>query len=419
MAASERSIRATSSNIGTTRARAGPSRPGAAVRASTGLRRLGSRRWDRNHATARRAHPADDRHRSTRPTSSARPCTEPSPSGPPAAGIARVHLLAFRDLDDPDAGGSEEHASPGRAPTSRPPGSRSTTTPGGCGAGPPRSERDGVRVLRHGGRVGVFPRTRSPCGAAASARATGIVEIFHGIPFFAPVWARRVPQVGLVHHVHLGVWHHLLPAPGRAPSATSSSGWRCRVVYRRRTLVTIAESSPRRGAPALPRRSRARRRSRPTAWPTTSPPAAAAPPTPLVLVVARLMPQKGLGDLLRAFAAARAAVPDARLVIVGAGPAAAGGRARAIDDARPRRRTSSSPGCVPDRAAGRLVPAGLGRRQRVAARGLRPHAHRGGRVRHARASPAHPRPRRRGRRRHDGPARRRRGRDWRRALSRC
>jgi glycosyltransferase involved in cell wall biosynthesis len=41
---------------------------------------------------------------------------------------------------------------------------------------------------------------------------------------------------------------------------------------------------------------------------------------PLVVAVARLMPQKGVDDLLAAFALARGAVPTARLAIVGAGP---------------------------------------------------------------------------------------------------
>ena len=38
-----------------------------------------------------------------------------------AAGIGRVHFLAWRDLDDPEAGGSEGHASraAGRALVSR------------------------------------------------------------------------------------------------------------------------------------------------------------------------------------------------------------------------------------------------------------------------------------------------------------
>jgi glycosyltransferase involved in cell wall biosynthesis len=41
---------------------------------------------------------------------------------------------------------------------------------------------------------------------------------------------------------------------------------------------------------------------------------------PLVVAVARLMPQKGVPDLLAAFALVRRTVPGARLVVVGAGP---------------------------------------------------------------------------------------------------
>ena len=73
------------------------------------------------------------------------------------AGLHRVSMLAWRDLDDPEAGGSEVHASKVAAlwgeagievtmRTSHAPGYRTV------------SWRDGYRVIRKGGRYMVFPR---------------------------------------------------------------------------------------------------------------------------------------------------------------------------------------------------------------------------------------------------------------------
>jgi glycosyltransferase involved in cell wall biosynthesis len=178
--------------------------------------------------------------------------------------------------------------------------------------------RDGVRVVRRGGRVGVFARTPLDQRSGRLGPADGIIEVFHGVPFFAPLWARRIPQVGVVHHVHLGMWHHLLPPPGAAIGHVLER-WAVPAVYRHRTLVTIAPSSREevlrayRADPALvsivdngvddrfvPGGHRAAE--------------------PLVVAVVRLMPQKGVDRLLRTFALVRELVAGARLVVVGAGP---------------------------------------------------------------------------------------------------
>src|ERR1700733_8503371 len=72
------------------------------------------------------------------------------------AGIRRIHMVAWRDLDDPEAGGSELHAhmiaarwaSAGLDVTFR-----TSAVPGA----PAAITRDGYRVLRQSGRYAVFP----------------------------------------------------------------------------------------------------------------------------------------------------------------------------------------------------------------------------------------------------------------------
>ncbi|HJR26544.1 MAG TPA: glycosyltransferase family 4 protein [Acidimicrobiales bacterium] len=233
------------------------------------------------------------------------------------SGIERVHLLAFRDLDDPDAGGSEVHAA-NVARHLAAAGLEVVHHTGRVRGAPAELQRDGVRVLRHGGRLGVFPRTARWLRRARLGPADGILEIFHGIPFFAPVFAPRVAHVGLVHHVHLGVWHHLLPAPGAAVGHLLER-FAVPRVYRHRTILTIARSSREevlrayRADPALVGVAD-------SGVADHFSPGGHREARPLVVVVARLMPQKGLGDLLQAFGAVRAALPEARLAIVGSGP---------------------------------------------------------------------------------------------------
>jgi len=74
-----------------------------------------------------------------------------------SSGIRRVHVLAWRDFDDPEAGGSEIHAhqvvrrwaAAGLEVTVRTSGAPGLAEQG---------SRDNYRVVRRGGRYTVFPR---------------------------------------------------------------------------------------------------------------------------------------------------------------------------------------------------------------------------------------------------------------------
>ena len=75
-----------------------------------------------------------------------------------ARGIRRIHVLAWRDLEDPDAGGSEVHADEFMRRWAAAGMQIVHRTSAAVGL-PAESERHGYRVVRRGSRYSVFPRT--------------------------------------------------------------------------------------------------------------------------------------------------------------------------------------------------------------------------------------------------------------------
>ena len=71
------------------------------------------------------------------------------------------------------------------------------------------ARRDGYRVVRRAGRYAVFPRSVSSEILRADRR-DGLVEIWNGMPFFSPLWAKG-PRVVFLHHVHAEMWQMALP----------------------------------------------------------------------------------------------------------------------------------------------------------------------------------------------------------------
>src|SRR5579862_5156528 len=75
-----------------------------------------------------------------------------------SAGLERVHMIAWRDLDDPEAGGSEVHAAH-IASAWAAAGIDVTMRASSVAGHPMVTTRDGYRAVRKSGRYTVFPRT--------------------------------------------------------------------------------------------------------------------------------------------------------------------------------------------------------------------------------------------------------------------
>ncbi len=231
------------------------------------------------------------------------------------SGLRRVHMLAWRDLADVEAGGSELHAAT-IARIWAEAGVDVTMRTSYAQGHPPEGSRDGYRVIRRRGRYMVFPAAVIAELRGLHGPRDGLVEIWNGVPFLSPVWARG-PKITLVHHVHREMWRMVLEEKLAKVGETLES----RILpplYRRTPIVTLSESS-RQELIAHMRFKPHQVRVVPPGIDEGFRPGRKKSAKPLVVAVGRLMPSKRFDDLIRIAAEARRSVPDLELVIVGDG----------------------------------------------------------------------------------------------------
>jgi len=232
-----------------------------------------------------------------------------------AAGVRRIHVLAWRDLDDVEAGGSEVHIAE-VAKLWAAAGLDITLRTSWAQGQPTDAVRDGYKVIRRAGRHLVFPRA----AAAEIARRTGprdvLIEIWNGMPFLSPVWCRG-PRVVLLHHVHAEMWNMTL-GPRLGPLGALFEAKVAPPLYRSSAVATLSESSKRELVDELGFHDERVTVVHPGIDPRYSP-GGERSPEPLIMALGRIAPVKRYDMLLRAAHHARARVPGLRLHIVGEG----------------------------------------------------------------------------------------------------
>ena len=231
------------------------------------------------------------------------------------AGIGRIHVLAWRDLADIEAGGSELHAAT-VASLWADAGIEVMVRASYAQGSPPGAARDGYTVIRRAGRYLIFPRAVLSELSGRHGRRDGLVEIWNGVPFFSPVWARG-PRATWLHHVHEEMWPMVL-TPNLARAGKFLERRIAPLFYRRTPIVTLSESSRRDIVDRLKLPMDNIRVVPPGIGAAFSPGGTRAE-RPLVVGVGRLMPSKAFGTLIEAVLEARHTVSDTRLVIVGEG----------------------------------------------------------------------------------------------------
>lgn len=233
-----------------------------------------------------------------------------------AAGIRHLHIVAWRDLADVEAGGSEvyvarlaeRYAAAGMevfVRTSYAQGHR------------PRGERDGYQLLRRAGRNMVFPTTIVEEVTRRHGPIDALIEVWNGVPYFSPMWFRG-PNAVILHHLHQEMWDLVLESPQLARIGRFLEARVAPLFYRGTEVVTDSPSSRAEIVDIL--------RLDPTKVSIAPPgiderfrPAPTQNPTPLVVAVGRLMPAKRFDELIRVAAACKPDHPDLELVIVGDG----------------------------------------------------------------------------------------------------
>jgi glycosyltransferase involved in cell wall biosynthesis len=236
-----------------------------------------------------------------------------------ALGVRQVHVLAWRDLDDDDAGGSEVHAHEFERRWAAA-GLEIVHRTSAASGRPPTDRRAGYDVVRRGSRYSVFARAAVAELVGRMGPSDALVEIWNGVPWFSPVWYRG-PSITILHHVHGPMWDQIMPGPlagaGRFLEARLAPPF-----YRRREMVTPSEATRQEliGLGLDPARVTAVDNGVDEFFVPAADPAGARSATPLVVAAGRLAPVKRFQLLLEAAAEARRTVPDLRVRIVGDGP---------------------------------------------------------------------------------------------------
>jgi glycosyltransferase involved in cell wall biosynthesis len=231
------------------------------------------------------------------------------------AEIRRVSMLAWRDLDDPEAGGSEVHASTVAALWGQA-GIEVTIRTSFAAGHPQVSWRDGYRVIRKAGRYMVFPRAAFSELMRWHGDRDGLVEIWNGMPFFSPVWAKG-PRIVWLHHLHAEMWQMTLP-PRLAALGSTLEARVAPPFYRRTPIVTLSESSRRELIEELGFKPK-----RVTVVPPGVDPRFSPGPdkssTPLVVAAGRLVPVKRFDELITVLVRVKERHPRLQAVVVGEG----------------------------------------------------------------------------------------------------
>ena len=225
-----------------------------------------------------------------------------------------IAFLSWRDTRNPEGGGAErylEKVAAGLVARGATVTIFSAAYPGAA----PEEVVDGIRFVHRGGKLGVYPQGMWALRRGDLGDVDVVVDVQNGLPFFSRLVTRR-PVVVLVHHVHREQWPVVYPGlAGRVGWAIER--WLAPLLYRRSQYVAVSRAT--RGE--LERLGVDRSRvavvhNGTDPWVPVSPGKA---PTPLIVVVCRLVPHKQVEHAIDAAIALRADFPDLRLEIVGSG----------------------------------------------------------------------------------------------------
>jgi glycosyltransferase involved in cell wall biosynthesis len=222
-----------------------------------------------------------------------------------------ILFVNWRDLSHPEGGGSERYVHRVAEGLSAA-GLRVTLLCAAHDRAPAEEVVNGVRIVRGGGRLTVYPRALA---YVRRHRPRLVVDVQNGIPFGSTL-ATRGPVAVVVHHVHREQWPIVFGRVG------GRIGWWLESVlaprlYRRARYVTVSEAT--RGELTEQGIAAERITVVPNGvepiLPVTTPRSA----TPRLVVLGRLVPHKQVEHALEVLARLSERWPDVRLAVVGEG----------------------------------------------------------------------------------------------------
>lgn len=177
-------------------------------------------------------------------------------------------------------------------------------------------ERDGVRIIRRGGRLSVYREARRYYRNTGRGRYDVVLDVVNTRPFLCPRFVDDVPVVALIHQVAKEIWFYEVPLP----VAIAGRYWlepRWLRTYARVPTLTVSRSS----VDSLREYGLTDLTVVPEGMSTRI--EAAVPPreaAPTVLFVGRLARNKRPDHAIEAFRSVSKELPEAQLWVVGTGP---------------------------------------------------------------------------------------------------
>lgn len=230
--------------------------------------------------------------------------------------INRVLVLQWRDLEDPDSGGSELHSHK-IAEIWATHGVEVCFRTSAVKREKKIIQRSGYTSVRSSGRFSVFVAAPIDILTSRLGKFDAVVEIWNGMPFMTPLITRG-PNIAFLHHQHGPLWDLALPKP----FAMTGRFFERKVApffYKRTPIVTLSESSREEISSVLGLNSKNIHVVEPGIdesfkFSTNK------SQDPLVVVAGRLSPYKQIENVVSAVEKVRSSLPNAKLEIIGNGP---------------------------------------------------------------------------------------------------
>lgn len=227
----------------------------------------------------------------------------------------RILIFNWKDTSHPLAGGAEVFTEEtAKALVAR--GHEITLFTSSVPGRPEHETRDGIAIVRRGGRLGVYRAARRYWEGCDSRRFDVAIDEINTRPFMTPRWIGDTPVVALIHQLAREIWSYETPFPVSTLGRYVLEPWWLRA-YRDVPALTVSESS----ADSL-------RRYHGWRDVTVVPEGHGADPVPLVekeveptvAFLSRLVRMKRPEHALEAFRVLSRNLPAAKLWLIGDGP---------------------------------------------------------------------------------------------------